>query len=421
VHSTGKNKGPKYWCRHESLPLGDSKNIFPLTDGARIVNFSLIKSMRPFIQELDMLIFDESNSNSAEEIDLYKQHFIPDQLFFLKSSRFNDTLAKFFHFGYNFLKNPTAPVSTGYFNTKKIKSIVKEIVSERNYDYIIFDGLHPFSAFEELDELKNIRLIYRAHNVEHDLWFTKARTASNFLFSFLLRWQGQLMKNHEMNLVRSAYKVWTITEDDLKSFEKISKKRNLEIIPVGLHFEKIDFQKCVDEEKPIQLLFLGRLDWSPNKDGLKWFLREVWPYIDHKKFELNIVGSGDSSWGELLFNSPGIKFLGLVNDVNDVYSKCDISIIPIRFGSGLRIKVVESISKGIPVISTRMGIQGSGLNQNEYFHAENGRDWIETLGRIDRESAKDKAQRAFVRLREIYSSEAIAKRAFSSLQCKNAD
>lgn len=115
------------------------------------------------------------------------------------------------------------------------------------------------------------------------------------------------------------------------------------------------------------------------------------------------MGSGDSSWGSELFKASGIKFLGFVKDLEAVYAECDFSIIPIRYGSGTRIKVIESISKNVPIVSTVMGVQGSGLT--DYFKAETSEDWIRVINSLDIEKGKSMAQKRLCSIRVYVFSE----------------
>lgn len=118
--------------------------------------------------------------------------------------------------------------------------------------------------------------------------------------------------------------------------------------------------------------------------------------------------------GAELFKAPGIKFFGFVKDLEAVYADCDFSIIPIRYGSGTRIKVIESISKGVPIVSTEMGVQGSGLS--DYFKAETKEEWIQILNSLDKAKGQEVAKRAFIQLEEMYSPASIAKKAVASLK-----
>lgn len=390
------------------------KGIFPVRDGARVANQALLKSVRPHFNEMDIMLFNEQDSDELH-LNLYNSEFNPTTVYFFKRASFSNFIQKILFLAKSFVMSPELPVTTGYFHTTRQKNEVREVLKHRQYDLIVFDGLHPYTTFMNLKELKNIPVVYRAHNVEGDLWSTAASKTKNIIIQKLLLWQGQKMARLEMNLVSRAKRVWCIAEEDLKRFSALQTKpkNNLELIPVGLEFKKSTPIKNKQSSSSIKLLFLGKMDWAPNKDGLKWFLEEVWPKIDTTRFELQIVGSGDSSWGVDLFKAPGVKFFGFVKDLEAVYAECDFSIIPIRYGSGTRIKVIESISKNIPIVSTEMGVQGSGLV--DYFKAENSEDWIRVINSLDIEQGKAMAQRAFTQLEAIYSPEVIGAKAANSI------
>ena len=390
------------------------KGIFPVRDGARVANQALLKSIRPHFNEVDVMLFNEEDSDELH-INLYNSEFNPTNVYFFKRASFSNKMRKLLFLAKSFILNPNLPVTTGYFHTDRQKHEVSQVLIHRNYDVIVFDGLHPYTAFMDLPEFKNIPVVYRAHNVEGDLWSTAASKTKNTIIQKLLLWQGLKMSRLELELVERAKSVWCIAEEDLKRFQSLRNvdDKKLLIIPVGLDFKNCNEDKKNNHSDKIKLLFLGKMDWAPNKDGLKWFLEEVWPKIDIKHFELQIVGSGDSSWGTELFKAPGIKFLGFVKDLEGIYADCDFSIIPIRYGSGTRIKVIESISKGVPVIATEMGVQGSGLV--DYLKAESADEWISTINSLDRMIGSNLAKKAFVHLEEMYSPSSIAKKAVTSL------
>lgn len=391
------------------------KGIFPVRDGARVANQALLKSVRPHFNELDIMLFNEEDSDELH-ISLYNSEFNPTNVYFFKRASYPNKIKKLIFLAKSFLTAPFLPVTTGYFHTNRQKHEVSQVLTHRKYDVIVFDGLHPYTAFMDLPEFKNIPVVYRAHNVEGDLWSTAASKTKNSVIQKLLLWQGRKMTNLEMTLAARAQKVWCIAEEDLNRFKSLQNgnDKNLTLIPVGLDFKKSVHTISEKKSDKINLLFLGKMDWAPNKDGLKWFLEEVWPKVDTTRFELQVVGSGDSSWGTELFKAPGINFIGFAKDLEAVYSNCDFSIIPIRYGSGTRIKVIESISKGVPIVSTDMGVQGSGLN--DYFKAETADEWISVINSLDRVKGQDVAAKAFIQLEEMYSPASIANKAISSIK-----
>ena len=391
------------------------KGIFPIRDGARVANHALLKAIRPHFNELDILVFSEDKSDKAH-MSSYQFEFTPTNIHFLNRTSYKNKITKLLMLGFSFLKSPNLPVTTGSFHTEKLKNEVRILLSHSQYDLIVFDGLHPFSAFKDLVDFKSIPVVYRAHNVESDLWSTAASKENNGLIKKLLLWQGQKMANLELELINRSKEIWNIAEEDLKRFKSFfnADDSKLTFIPVGLDFKKsVSINKIAVDDR-IKLLFLGKMDWAPNVDGLKWFLEEVWPHVNHNKLSLQIVGSGDSRWGTELFKAPGINFLGFVQDLEEVYGNSDFSIIPIRYGSGTRIKVIESISKNVPIVSTEMGVQGSGLT--DYFKAESAQDWITVLSNLDQSRGQAVAAAAFLELEMMYSPKAIAQKAFNSVK-----
>jgi len=97
-------------------------------------------------------------------------------------------------------------------------------------------------------------------------------------------------------------------------------------------------------------------DWFANVEGLQWFLREVWPAFTDRALALDIYGSVRTHFSD--DDSPGACFHGHVGSLQAVYGEIDIVINPVRFGSGLKIKTVEALGNGLPLVTTGEGARG---------------------------------------------------------------
>lgn len=381
------------------------KNTFPVNDGAKKANFSLLSSVAKLNPNLDILVFNETFENEKE----YRTHFKFEKLFFIKRVPYKNKFHKLFVLFGQLIKHPSLPITASFFAESNVQKQIEDIL-KNNYDAIVFDGLHPFIGFESYSLPK---VIYRAHNVESELWFTKANQSSNPLFATLLKWQGSKINDLEKRLLRKAFCTWTIASEDKKIFiNKIPNSKYLDV-NVGLDFNPVT--KLNQNEKNV-FMFLGKLDWEPNKDGLIWFLKEVWPNVNKEKSVLKIAGSGDASHIMPFLNQEGIEFLGFINNVDDLYGAADCSIVPIQYGSGTRIKVIESVSKNMPMISTEMGVQGSGLHSHNYFQAKNTEDWIRLINNYDKSEGIKLAESATEKLKALYDSKTIALMALNSLE-----
>jgi glycosyltransferase involved in cell wall biosynthesis len=112
----------------------------------------------------------------------------------------------------------------------------------------------------------------------------------------------------------------------------------------------------------VRLLFVGTLDYVANDDGLMWFLDKIWPRITAalgpNGCRFTIVGRNPSARILAFADGSQVCFTGYVSDVAPYYANSDIVIAPIRFGGGTRLKILEAMSYGRPVVSTSIGAEG---------------------------------------------------------------
>ena len=114
----------------------------------------------------------------------------------------------------------------------------------------------------------------------------------------------------------------------------------------------------------IILLFIGTMTYGPNEDAAIYFCKEILPALKEKfpgMVELLIVGRGPSPAVSALGKDPAVKVTGGVDSVEPYYEKAHVVIAPIRFGGGTRIKILEALAFGRPVVSTTIGAEGLDL------------------------------------------------------------
>jgi polysaccharide biosynthesis protein PslH len=99
---------------------------------------------------------------------------------------------------------------------------------------------------------------------------------------------------------------------------------------------------------------------SPNVDGLTWFLGQIWPGILRAVpgCELHVIGHTDGIAAHQIAAAPGARAVGVVEDLGAALGEASLSVAPIRFGTGTRIKILDSFAQGCPVVSTPLGCEG---------------------------------------------------------------
>ncbi len=297
---------------------------------------------------------------------------------------------------------PSVPLTMQPFRSRAVKDSLKRIITEAKpaYEAIVYDGLHP-AAHAMRDgryirpESFHGRIIYRAHNREAQIWERKSTQQHRAALRGFFQWQAAAVRAAEDSLVASASSVATVSQEDLQQFRSAIPTVQAEVVPIGYAFDQ---PPQPPNEGNLRLLFLGTLDWPPNREGLAWFLREVWPAVAERRkdMELIIAGSGESSWLAPLLSTDRTTFVGRVAEVEPLYAETCVALVPVFFGSGTRVKAIEAARFGRPCLSTAVGVEGVGLTPGtSYIRAETREEWIQALESLSRDRAHQIGQQAF--------------------------
>jgi glycosyltransferase involved in cell wall biosynthesis len=121
--------------------------------------------------------------------------------------------------------------------------------------------------------------------------------------------------------------------------------------------------------------------WIANVDGLNWFLDEVWQALDLPGISLDIYGRIDQGFRTCVV--PGVQFHGFVASLADIYASVDIVINPVRFGAGLKIKTVEAMAAGRPLVTSAERARGlTEFDKKAFLIAENASAFRDALARL---------------------------------------
>ncbi|WP_295940094.1 glycosyltransferase [uncultured Alistipes sp.] len=153
------------------------------------------------------------------------------------------------------------------------------------------------------------------------------------------------------------------------------------------------------------LTFVGPEDHIPNKDGLEWFLTECWPKLLERDgaWRLHVIGKWVSP---PCADCQGVTFLGFVNDLRQALEGT-VMIVPIRIGSGIRMKILEAANIGVPFVSTTIGAEGLPFEDGvDCFIADEPGEFVEKILRLDDISLQDTfVKHANTVVRKYYSLE----------------
>ncbi len=265
------------------------------------------------------------------------------------------------------------------------EAALRRLLSETAFDIVQIEGIE-LARYGELVRIvsPSSRLIFDNHNAETALqrrnFETDKRNPRRWLAAAYSRVQMGRLARFEAWACGLADGVTAVSTPD-----KIELQRHTPHIPITVIPNCIDVRDYAvgDELNPIpfDLLFSGKMDYRPNVDAVLWFADEVWPRILAKRPSTTwaIVGQKPHPRLDRLRGLDGVTITGWVERVQPYLAGGMVYVMPFRIGSGTRLKLIEAMASGKPIVSTRMGAEG--------FPVQNGRQLLLADGAEEMETA----------------------------------
>lgn len=288
------------------------------------------------------------------------------------------------------------------FNKKVIGEELKTLVSQNAYDIVHFDGLQSSAYLPQLKSMfSGVKFVLRQHNVEHQIW-DKLREEVSFLKSMYLGLQVKRLKKFEEEMIQRADLVLAISKTDAAIFN--SKGATSKVLGIGL-----EVVNEVEELHSLDFFHIGSMDWAPNQEGVNWLVHDVWPAVlkSYPEAALHLAGRHfptNRDWNQV----TGVTCHGEVEDAAGFMQSHSVMLVPIRSGSGIRIKILEAMALGKIVISTSQGVEGLDVQNGEHlFIANTEAEFLDVINLIHNETDLHEIQEKAVNfVRENYSESA---------------
>ncbi len=221
-----------------------------------------------------------------------------------------------------------------------------------------FDAVHTEFPFMGQYEMKSdVIKILDAHNVEHDNFRRMGMKCRHPIKKWFYRKEYEKVKREEVDIINQQDMLLTTSETDLKLLRQHVENVPGFVVPNGV--DSTFFTPSDRQEEPFSMVFTGMMGYTPNHDGMLWFLDEIFPRILRKKPEAKVYIVGNRPPEALKKRrSDNIVVTGFVDDVRPYVWKSAIFVVPLRMGSGTRLKVVEALAMKKPVVSTSIGCEG---------------------------------------------------------------
>jgi len=268
------------------------------------------------------------------------------------------------------------------FNSKRFREELQKLLRTHKFDLIQLETLFMAPYINTLREMNPKAFVsLRIHNIEHQIWFRRAFNEQNPLKKLLFEVTAQRMKEYEEQVFgdKKYDALVPITNVDLNSAKGLGAKDPLFFSNTGIDLEAID--RTETKFLYPSLFYIGALDWSPNVEGLRWFLKMVWPIIHRQYPKVKFFIAGRRMPPDFLKKPmENVVLVGEVEQSEPFIKSYAVMVVPLLSGSGMRIKIIEAMAYGKAVVATKIAAEGLGAyHGNQMLIADDHKEFADCV------------------------------------------
>ena len=246
------------------------------------------------------------------------------------------------------------------FHSLEMVELITKTLKSSQFDTVILDSLFSTSYLAAIRNAFNGRVILRMHNIESDLWDAYAKNEKSFLKRIYLNKLAKNIRKYEFDTVNLVDGILAISDYDLEVLDNA----NVSVPRITIPFTVSVNEGFQSECNNVNLFHLGAMNWNPNIEAVNRLVK-LFPRIveSNPDLELHIAGSNFPQ-KYLAQEASNIFADGFVENPYQFAIDQGILVSPIISGSGVRIKILEMMSIGIPIITTSIGAQGINYSED---------------------------------------------------------
>jgi glycosyltransferase involved in cell wall biosynthesis len=241
------------------------------------------------------------------------------------------------------------------FYSEEFERKLVDVLTAQQFDFVLLETVYPMRYVDAIRKSTKAKIVLRPHNVEYVIWQRLAQAETNPIKKLYLQLLAKRMKKFELENIAKADLLIPVSETDMQVFEQQGCKTPYHTFPIGYDLGAFRSTKGEGENA---VAFIGSLDWQPNREGVEWFLKNVWPKVVEQIPDAKFYLAGRNFPDEIKnLKVQGLVIVGEVEDAAQFVSSTSISIVPLFAGSGMRVKIIEAMALGRAIISTTVGAE----------------------------------------------------------------
>lgn len=274
------------------------------------------------------------------------------------------------------------PLPVLNYTSAKMKATLASIAARQRFDLVHIDSfvMAAYAPFLGSVLPGPVRVAYDWHNIGSELMRRMASSMSSIPRKVYARITASRLGSMERRMLRSGFGHVVCSEREREQFIGMEPGARIAVIENGVDPERFASSHSVDRRQ--RLLFVGTMNYSPNSEAAIRFARRVWPRIRERfpGLRLTIVGSNPGPAVLALRDQPGVEVTGTVPEVAPFYREAFAAVVPLRTGGGTRLKILEAMAAGVPVLSTSLGAEGLAVSPGkDILIVDDDEGWVRAL------------------------------------------
>ena len=276
-----------------------------------------------------------------------------------------------------------------WFASQGLERRLQALAERFRPEVVHFDtvGLAPYARF-----LPSVPLVLNHHNIESQMMARRAQLERSWPLRQLLKLQARRLESLETRSAPWFRSHLTVSELDSDRLRAHVPAARTAVVPNGVDLEFFGLLPAERQVVPRSIVFAGGLTWYPNRTAVEWLLAEILPRLRarYPDASATIIGRDPpASLLEAAKRDPGLTFTGFVDDIRPHIARSAVYACPIFDGGGTRLKILDTLSQGIPLVATTMAVEGVGIESGRHaLLADDADSFAAAVGRLFDEPAQ---------------------------------
>ena len=265
----------------------------------------------------------------------------------------------------------SVPFTVLNYSRPAMSETIARLFREQSFDIAVLEGIHLGGYLTQVRSAEcRPAVVCDWHNVESEILHRYSLAAHGPVRKFYARVAAGRLERYERWFVSQCDLHVVVSERDRDALvHRYGATAPVVVIENGVPLEYFSDAGESVQTRRFRVLFSGAMDYHANVEAALWFASEMWPVIFSADPEavFTIVGRNPTPEVRALAGQPGIEVTGTVPDVRPYYREAAVAVVPLRIGGGTRIKILEAMAAGVPVISTTLGAEGLAAEPGEHY------------------------------------------------------